>query len=227
MVGSEFLPITHTGSASIATTSGTLPLTDVLVCPDIAKSLMSVSKATVDYPCAFVFDCDDVRVFDKGTKQLLLRGSRNKGLYKLPESPKQVFFSSRQVSASDEIWHQRLGHPNPHVLQQLSANKSIFINKSTKGLCEACQLGKSSRLPFEASSFVATRPLERIHSDLWGPSPVLFVQGFRYYVIFVDHFTRFCWFFPLKNKSDFYHTFVKFQTLVQNHYWNISMRWWR
>ena len=96
MVGNgEFLPITHTGSASIATTSGTLPLTDVLVCPDIAKLLMSVSEVTVDYPCAFVFDCDDVRVFDKGTKQLLLRGSRNKGLYNLPEFPQQVFFSSR------------------------------------------------------------------------------------------------------------------------------------
>ena len=133
MVGNgEFLPITHTGSTFIATSSGTLPLTDVLVCPNIAKSLMSVSKATVDSPCAFVFDCDDVRVFDKETKQLLLRGS------KLPQSPPQVFFSSRQATASDEIWHQRLGHPNPQVLQQLSTNKYIFIKKRTKSLCEAC-----------------------------------------------------------------------------------------
>ena len=57
MVGdSNFLPITHTGSTSIATTSGNLPLTDVLVCPGIAKSLLSVSKATSDYPCSFKFD---------------------------------------------------------------------------------------------------------------------------------------------------------------------------
>ncbi|XP_010496670.1 PREDICTED: uncharacterized protein LOC104773723 [Camelina sativa] len=44
MVGDgTFLPITHTGSASIASTSGNLPLKDVLVCPNIARSLLSVS----------------------------------------------------------------------------------------------------------------------------------------------------------------------------------------
>lgn len=69
MVGKgEFLPITHTGPANIASSSGKLPLKDVLVCPNIAKSLLSVSKFTKDYPCGFDFDCDNVRVYDKGTK---------------------------------------------------------------------------------------------------------------------------------------------------------------
>ena len=54
MVGNdEYLPITHTGSASIASSSGNLPLKDVLVCPNIAKPLLSVSKFTKDYPCGF------------------------------------------------------------------------------------------------------------------------------------------------------------------------------
>lgn len=125
-------------------------------------------------------------------------------------------YSTRQISASDEVWHQRLGHPNPLVLQQLSAIKAIFINKSSKRACEACRLGKSSRLPFVASSFVASRPLKRIHCDLWGPSPVLSIQGFRFYVVFIDHYTKFCWFYPLRCKSDFYEIFIKFQALPQN-----------
>ena len=193
MVGNgEFLPITHTGSTSLSTASGNIPLNNVLVCPDMAKSILSVSQATSDYPCAFVFDSDDVRVFDKSTKQLLLQGSRSKGLYKLSDAPSQVFYSSRQVTASDDVWHQRLGHPNLQVLQQLSSTKSIYINKHIKTFCETCQLAKSSRLLFAASTFVTTRPLERLHCDLWGPSPVMSVQGFRYYVVFIDNYSRFC-----------------------------------
>lgn len=64
----EFLPITHTGSTVLPSTSGMLPLKDILVCPDIAKSLVSVSKLTKDYPCSFEFDCDGVRVNDKATR---------------------------------------------------------------------------------------------------------------------------------------------------------------
>jgi len=90
------------------------------------------------------------------------------------------------------------------------------MSKHSKAICEACQSGKSSRLSFSASSFVATRTLERIHCDLWGPSPIMSVQGFRYYVIFIDNYSRHCWFYPLKLKSDFYLIFLKFQALVQN-----------
>ena len=217
MVGNgEYLPITHTGSTSLASTSGMIPVSDVLVCPKIAKSLLSVSKITSDYPCSVDFDCDNVRIYDKATKRLLLQGPHTSGLYSLQSSPPQVFYSNRQISASDELWHQRLGHPNPLVLQQLSTNKAIFISKSSKTICEACHLGKSSRLPFFDSSFVATRPLERVHCDLWGPSPVSSIQGFRFYVVFIDHYTRYSWFYPLRNKSDFYEIFLMFQALAQN-----------
>jgi len=117
MVGNgNFLPITHTGSTSLVSTSGKLHLKDVLVCPLITKSLLSVSKVTKDYPYIFEFDCDEVRVRDKGTKKLLLQGSNRDGLYVLDKPKLQVFYSSRQVAASDEVWHRRLGHPNSHVL---------------------------------------------------------------------------------------------------------------
>ena len=69
---------------------------------------------------------------------------------------------------------------------------------------------------FTASNFTASRPLERIHCDLWGPSPINSVQGFRYYVVFIDQYSRFTWFYPLKLKSDFFSTFFTFQKLVEN-----------
>lgn len=183
----NYLPITHIRSASLPTTSGNLPLKDVLVCPDIAKSLLSVSKLTRDYPCSFKFDGDGVRVKDKETKRLLTLGSNREGLYLVEDPSFKIFYSSRQQAASEDVRHIRLGHPNSQVLQQLSTSKAIVINKSNKLLCEACQLGKSSHLPFSASTYVASKPLKRIHCDLWGPSPIISVQGFKYYVVFIDN----------------------------------------
>ena len=195
----EFLPITHIGSASIQTQTGNLPLLDVLVCPEITKSLLSVSKLTDDYPCSVTFDSTSVCVLDKATHKVLSQGNKTKGLYCLDNPQFMSIYSSRQQSSSDVVWHKRLGHPNDQVLQHLSSTKAIQINKTIKSLCEACQLGKTCKLPFSSSDFQSSRVLERIHSDVWGPAPVVSVQGFRYYVVFIDNYSRFCWFDPMKS----------------------------
>ena len=217
MVGNgEFLPITHIGSANIPTVTGNLHLKDVLICPEIAKCLLSVSKLTDDYPCAFIFDSRAVSVIDKQTNQLLTQGTKSNGLYQLDNPNFQAFYSSRQQSTSGDIWHRRLGHPNNQVLQHLSSVQAISFNKNTLSMCEPCQLGKSCKLPFSSSDFQSSRPLERIHCDVWGPAPVMSVQGFRFYVIFIDNFSRFCWFYPLKQKSEVFTIFKSFQLLAEN-----------
>lgn len=48
-----------------------------------------------------------------------------------------------------------------------------------------------------------------------GLSPIMSSQGLRYYVIFVDNFSRYTWVFPLKSKSDFFPVFMSFQKLVE------------
>lgn len=81
--------------------------------------------------------------------------------------------------------------------------------------CEHCQYGKSHKLQFTASATVSSQPLEIVHSDVWGPSPILSVTGFRYYLIFIDDFSRYTWFFPLKCKSDVFTTFLSFKLQVE------------
>lgn len=40
------------------------------------------------------------------------------------------------------------------------------------------------------------------------------VVSYKYYVIFVDDFTRFVWLYPLCNNFDFYDTFLNFEQFV-------------
>lgn len=85
-------------------------------------------------------------------------------------------------------------------------------------MCEACQVGKTCKLPFSSLVFRSSRVLERIYCDVWGPAPVVSVQGFRFYVVFIDNYSRFCWFYPLKSKSDVFAIFKAFQLQVENQY---------
>lgn len=49
-------------------------------------------------------------------------------------------------------------------------------------------------------------------------STILSIDSFKYYIIFVDHYTRYTWFYPLKQKSHIKQTFITFKALVENHF---------
>lgn len=106
MVGDgAYLPITHVGSATITSSSGNIPLNEVLICPDIKKSLLSVSRLCDDYPCGVFFDANFVYIIDLLKEKVVAKGPRNKGLYLLKNEGFAALFSDRQVSASEELWH--------------------------------------------------------------------------------------------------------------------------
>ena len=58
------------------------------------------------------------------------------------------------------------------------------------------------KTPFHISSIKSTRTLEFVYSDVWGPSPIDSIDGFKYYLIFVDHYTKYIWLYPMKRKSE-------------------------
>ena len=72
------------------------------------------------------------------------------------------------------------------------------------------------QLPFPKSDFQASKPLELIHSDVWGLAPVISVNDFQYYVIFVDEYLKFTWLYLLKFKLDVFDVFKHFKATVEN-----------
>ena len=81
--------------------------------------------------------------------------------------------------------------------------------------CLPCCLSKIHKFPFSRSETVYTAPLQLIHSDLWGPAPIPSSGGYRYYVHFVDAYSKFTWLYLLKNKSNVIQTFINFKTQVE------------
>ena len=73
-------------------------------------------------------------------------------------------------------------------------------------------------LSFPNSQFTASSPFELAHSNLWGPTPVNSINEFKYYIFFVDHYTRFTWLYLLKSKLDVFTKFVQFNAMVENQF---------
>lgn len=78
-------------------------------------------------------------------------------------------------------------------------------------------MNKSHKLLFSTTTISSYHPLHVLFSDVW-TSPVLFVDGYKYYLLIVDHYTCYMWFYPLQLKSQVASTFTWFKTLVENQF---------
>ena len=57
--------------------------------------------------------------------------------------------------------------------------------------CESCHLGKHTRVSFPKRLESQTKPhFELVHTNVWGPSRTASTLGFRYFVTFIDDFSR-------------------------------------
>ncbi|KAI3510913.1 hypothetical protein L1887_18051 [Cichorium endivia] len=212
------LPISHIGHTSL---NNGIHLRDVLVVPNITKNLLSISKLTTDNMMDVLFSRPYFYIQDRATKRVLAQGRCEQGLYILSNKPQAftaVTFS--KLTASCELWHSRLGHVSFDTISLL--NKLGYVSTTSwlpsPIICSSCQLAKAHRLPFPINVKRALRVLDLVHCDLWGPSPVESVDGYRYYVVFVDDYSRFTWFYPLKTKSGFHVVFGNFLNFVQTQF---------
>ncbi|GBN18314.1 Retrovirus-related Pol polyprotein from transposon TNT 1-94 [Araneus ventricosus] len=128
-----------------------------------------------------------------------------------------TFVGTNQVEKvnTSDLWHERFCHINNDYVLNTSKNNSVKGLPKLFGLtgdCISCKLAKSRRLSFKSMGQIRSKcPLELLHMDLCGPIPVLSQGGNRYFFTIVDDFSRKATVFPIRNKSDAFQTFIRFQ----------------
>ncbi|BBH09514.1 hypothetical protein Prudu_022027 [Prunus dulcis] len=156
-------------------------------------------------------------------------GKSNQGLYHIPLATSSVLnhascFSSAPVAylgqqIKSSLWHKRLGHPTNEVVKLMLQASAVSVSTdSVSALCSACLHGKMHRLPFPSEHIRSKIAFQRIHSDVWGPSRNKSIDGYRYYVSFVDECTGFLWLYPLLNKSGVFEIFLKFYAFISTQF---------
>ena len=111
------------------------------------------------------------------------------------------------------LWHRRIGHPSDKTLKCIFEFSNLDCSN-----CEVCKFAKHTRLPFVTSNSKSSTIFELVHSDVWGPAPVDSYNGFKYFVIFIDDFSRLTYIYLLKQKGEIFSHFQDFSNLVENQY---------
>lgn len=114
-----------------------------------------------------------------------------------------------------------MGHLNGQQLKEMVSQKlvrGVSIPKSAEvSFCERCVEEKMARKPFKPHGKIRSkRPLQRVHSDVCGPMPTNSLGGKRYFVTFVDDYTRFCSVYFTRNKSEVFNKFKEFESRVSS-----------
>ena len=58
-------------------------------------------------------------------------------------------------------------------------------------------------------------PLELVHTDICGPMNISSVGGNKYFLTFIDDFSRKTWIYLLKSKDEVFHCFKIFKAFVE------------
>jgi hypothetical protein len=204
----------HTGSVS----TPTLSLSNIYLILNLTLNLISVVQL-----CELGFDLwfgsSGCRVQDPQTNQVLRTGRRVGLMFELtslhlpftPTPPPSHVAHIASVFLLS-LWHLCLGHVSIQKLRSLISSGFMSQVKHVSVDCVSCQLAKQPALSFNNNDSFSHASFDLIHSNIWGPSPTATVGGSKYFVIFVDDFSRYTWIYLMHNRSELaqiYRTFAK------------------
>ena len=214
MGNSSSVKIEGIGDVQVRTNIGyTITLKDVRHVPDIRLNLFS----------GIAFDKEGYDShFGNGTWKLtkgsiiVARGHICGNLYKTHVKIGEDSLNIAEGEASQNLWHQRLGHMSEKGLTTLTKKKLITISKDAAlNPCNYCLFGKQQRVSFRSSLSRKSELLSLVHSDVCGPMEVESLGGNRYFLTFIDDSSRKVWVYFLRTKDQVLDYFKLFHAMVE------------
>jgi transposase InsO family protein len=102
-----------------------------------------------------------------------------------------------------------------HLQNMVCDMPSISLSKNE--ICKGCMLGKNMKKAFPSSDNRAQGILDVVHYDVCGPMSSPSLSGCLYYAIFIDDYSRKCWIYFLKAKSDTFDKFKEYKAFIEKH----------
>jgi len=162
----------------------------------LRKNLMSVSQIEKKGKEMIVKD-GKIKIRNTSTKRIMCEAFRKNDLYLVRaevDMTTEAPIEANLFTSSNDIWHRRFCHVNNHTIEKLAKEnkvRKLDDAKTEKYDCNACRIGKSTKNPCKRIKGRQSNDVcELIHSDLCGSMPIKFISGNRYFITFVDDFSR-------------------------------------
>lgn len=127
------------------------------------------------------------------------------GVYRL--DIKQDYLLACSAVTTNLLWHTRLGHINSKDLNNMkngAVEEVSFLDKAEidKSQCVNCCEGKLARPPFSHRGSRCDSVLEVVHADVRGPMETVSIGLSKYFLLFVDVYSRMAFVYFRKSKSE-------------------------
>ncbi|XP_043692937.1 uncharacterized protein LOC122643378 [Telopea speciosissima] len=194
-----------------------LDLEDIVYVPSIRRNLISISKLSrMGY--FFNFNKDGFNLLHNYV--VVGNGSLVDGLYKLNcDSPVVLNVGSKRSmldERSSMLWHRRLGHISVQRMERLVRNKILRpLDFHDLHDCVDCMKGKMTKTR-RMKAARSNGLLELIHTDISGPFPIPSVGDQRYFITFIDDFSRYGYLYLISKKSNSLDAFMIYKAEVEN-----------
>ena len=116
---------------------------------------------------------------------------------------------------SATLWHKRLGHISKPRIQRLVSDGILEpLDLADFEVCIECIKGKRTNIK-KLGANRAQDVLELIHTDICGPFPTASWNGHKYFITFIDDYSRYGYLFLIHEKSQSLDVFKSFKAEVE------------
>jgi hypothetical protein len=191
---------------------------NVLLVEDMKHNLLSVSQMC-DQGHKVTFDSQKCEIRKEGSGKLVSTTERtSNNICVLSEIGNEKCCLGKEDESW--LWHRKMGHMHFDNLVKVSKREAVKempqITKPTNTLCKHCKQGKQTKTRFKSKEYSTTRPLEIVHTNLFGPTTTKGLKGERYFMLLIDDYTRMTAVCFLKNKSEAFEKFKIYKEMVEN-----------
>jgi Reverse transcriptase (RNA-dependent DNA polymerase)/gag-polypeptide of LTR copia-type/Integrase core domain/GAG-pre-integrase domain len=181
-----------------------VPIKNVMFVPNLESNLLSVKQLTRQGNIV-TFEGDSCTI--ARSKTVLAEGKLEHGLYKLVCSEAANIAKQERHENCIHLWHRRLGHRDPEAIKKLCHNQladGIQIDACSEvSKCINCLKGKMTRKSFQkVSDHRAVQVLDLIHSDVCGPMNNVTPGQKKYFLTFIDDYSRYTVVYLLHTKDE-------------------------
>ena len=180
-------------------------LKDTLYAPTMNFTLVSLSQADKNGYLTVIAD-GALELLDRKSGERIARISESNGIW-MSHSKTSSPRSTALTMMTTQDLHRKLAHISPSAVLKLVSKGKItgveLTDKSTDEFCKVCAQAKIKQIPFPSER---TNPAleigHTIHSDVWGPAPILAIGNLKYWCLFIDEYSRWGEIHFLRSKSD-------------------------
>lgn len=187
-------------------------LHNVIYLPQMHVNLISVVQVQKSR-YSVLFANDECKIIQQESNNIALHTARFGTGYRVAavvKRPENIAYTADECSSEKgaKLWHQRFGHSSPSMMNEAKKEGRLLggpnpsIEFKTLTHCQGCDIGKMKNQTYKPISSHHKEMLSLIHSDVCGPMKVESLGKARYFVIYVDDYSRKTFVYFIRHKSD-------------------------